>query len=297
MCPYISVKDFAKRYNIDHKQVIGCEFDSHPSQCWSKFSSTNELFTRRRTHLPPSSSSKIEYKKYIQQSFYIATGTTLQPSVNIHLLIASPADCYTVLLNESTLRVWIKGSRFTPSELFKAVIPKSYYLLVCRLAPQHYHRFHCPVTGKITRIWRVGNKHYSVQRFIVNSKVNVFNENVRVVIDIMTNTGSIIHMAVIGATCVASIEFTNKSILSALGRTTGQVLTDEDFVNPVIFTKQPKIYMNDELGIFHFGGSSVALLLPQDIKPTRIFNHISYNTARRTPYETQLTVGDIIGQV
>lgn len=293
-CPSMSVQDFVKKTRLDHRQVLGCEHDTQPSNCWDKFSSLNDIFTRRRTQLPPSSSTPTAYRQYIHRSFYIATGVTLHSSTKTNTFISSPADCFAVGMCESTLRVWIKGKHFSPSELFKATLPSSYYLLVCRLAPQHYHRFHSPVTGKVTRIWQVGVKHYSVQPSIVNSRVNVFNENVRIVLDIKTRLGTI-HMAIIGATCVSSIVFTNKSILSSLSdlkRGGSQALT---YTEPIIFKKPPVIHMNDELGMFQYGGSSIALLIPSTTNRTRIFEHVLNNTNRHVPCETQLTVGDILG--
>ena len=53
-------------------------------------------------------------------------------------------------------------------------------LVIARLAPQDYHRFHSPVDGKVVSISPVvGKQFWTVNPVAINSPVNVFCENVR----------------------------------------------------------------------------------------------------------------------
>ncbi|KAG5525953.1 hypothetical protein RHGRI_032300 [Rhododendron griersonianum] len=92
---------------------------------------------------------------------------------------------------EDSLRFWIKGQKFSVQGLlgkessFNAFTNGS--LVIFRLAPQDYHRFHFPVSGTIEKFVDIPGCLFTVNPIAVNSKYcNVFTENKRVVSIIST---------------------------------------------------------------------------------------------------------------
>lgn len=82
----------------------------------------------------------------------------------------SPADCrmvcYTTLAEAA--EVWVKGRAFTVETLLgpegRDVAPlfAGGSIVVARLAPQDYHRWHMPVTGRIVRQYAIDGALYTV---------------------------------------------------------------------------------------------------------------------------------------
>ncbi|KAF7127833.1 hypothetical protein RHSIM_Rhsim11G0134200 [Rhododendron simsii] len=105
---------------------------------------------------------------------------------------------------EDSLRFWIKCQKFSVQGLLGKESSSNAFtngsLVIFRLAPQDYHRFHLPVSGTIEKFVDIPGCLYTVNPIAVNSKYcNVFTENKRVVAFIA-----------IGATMVGSITFTKK---------------------------------------------------------------------------------------
>ncbi|RKP10319.1 phosphatidylserine decarboxylase-domain-containing protein [Thamnocephalis sphaerospora] len=153
---------------------------------------------------------------------------------------SSPADARTVVFPSVKLaqQLWIKGKRFTTSQLLDLKdSPNSYdnaTLVVSRLAPQDYHCFHAPVSGTIMRMHNVTGEYYTVNPLAVRRNVNVFTENVRVIMEIQRQNGQKVQTAYIGATLVASMRMNVR---------VGQ------WVN-----------RGDKIGCFAFGGSTIVTL-------------------------------------
>ncbi|KAL6329820.1 hypothetical protein AAG906_037532 [Vitis piasezkii] len=84
---------------------------------------------------------------------------------------------------EDSLRFWIKGRKFSIQGLLGKEICSSSFidgtLVIFRLAPQDYHRFHFPVSGTIERLLTYLDAYIQyVNPIAVNSKYcNVFTEN------------------------------------------------------------------------------------------------------------------------
>ncbi|XP_050157133.1 phosphatidylserine decarboxylase proenzyme 3-like isoform X2 [Malus sylvestris] len=92
---------------------------------------------------------------------------------------------------DESLRFWIKGRKFSIHGLLGKDQCSSGFidgsLVIFRLAPQDYHRFHFPVSGTIQKIVNIPGCLYTVNPIAVNSKYcNVFTENKRVVSIIST---------------------------------------------------------------------------------------------------------------
>jgi phosphatidylserine decarboxylase len=107
-------------------------------------------------------------------------------------------------------------------------------LLIARLCPVDYHRFHYPDTGKVIDQWRVKGRYDSVNPVALRTKPDIFIANERHVTLIQTeNFGRIAYIEV-GAVCVGKIVQTHR--------------WNKPFLR------------GEEKGYFLFGGSTVVVL-------------------------------------
>ena len=272
------IKHFVDNYKIDYKSILECQNIKNPEECWKRFRTPNDFFIRKRIGLP------------IQSS---------------HRSLVSPADSYTILINNlQNSNFWIKGKNFTPQKLIFGENNNfdfsKYCLIIFRLAPHHYHRFHSPVNGKVLTIRKLGTEDYSVDPILVNSSVDVYTENQRLIIEIELQNNQKAYLAVIGATCVSSIVISHKNIDKHFHEKYNTDVSLNDFEvgvrNNVIDFSNSNIYINnnDELGKFQYGGSTIVLLYPDnDVnKLTEIGTKILKNSNDTPPNETEIRVGD-----
>ncbi|WOL01555.1 phosphatidylserine decarboxylase proenzyme 2 isoform X2 [Canna indica] len=155
------------------------------------------------------------------------------------------ADCRLMAFNsvDDSLRFWIKGRKFSIQGLLGKDVCSSAFLdgslVIFRLAPQDYHRFHVPVSGTIESFNEIPGHLYTVNPIAVNSKYcNVFTENKRVVSIISSTEFGKVAFVAIGATMVGSIKFTKN--------------------------KGDYVHKGDEFGYFSFGGSTVICVFEKD---------------------------------
>ncbi|KAJ6706291.1 PHOSPHATIDYLSERINE DECARBOXYLASE PROENZYME 2 [Salix purpurea] len=182
------------------------------------------------------------------------------------------ADCRLMAFKsvEDSLRFWIKGRKFSIQGLLGNEIYSSAYadgtVVIFRLAPQDYHRFHSPVSGTIDKFVKIPGCLYTVNPIAVNSKYcNVFTENKREVSIISTAHFGKVAFVAIGATMVGSITFSKKA--------------------------GDHVKKGDELGYFSFGGSTVICVFEKDV--IKIDEDLLANSARSL--ETLVTVGMSLG--
>ncbi|CAN1848803.1 Phosphatidylserine decarboxylase proenzyme 2 [Linum perenne] len=187
------------------------------------------------------------------------------------------ADCRLLAFRSEadSKRFWIKGKKFSIEGLLGNEISSSNFkdgtVVIFRLAPQDYHRFHFPVSGTIEKIQDISGCLYTVNPIAVNSKYcNVFTENKRAVSIISTADFGKVAFVAIGATMVGSITFLKKA---------------GDYVKK-----------GDEFGYFSFGGSTVICVfekgcLLQD--SIQIDEDLLANSARSV--ETLVQVGMTLG--
>ncbi|XP_004230535.1 phosphatidylserine decarboxylase proenzyme 2 isoform X2 [Solanum lycopersicum] len=181
------------------------------------------------------------------------------------------ADCRLMAFNSvaDSIRCWIKGRKFSIQGLLNETCSSEFVngsLVIFRLAPQDYHRFHFPVSGTIEKFLELPGCLYTVNPIAVNSKYcNVFTENKRVVSIISTEHFGKVAFVAIGATMVGSINFSKK---------------EGDYVKK-----------GDEFGYFSFGGSTVICVFEKD--SIRIDEDLLENSGRSL--ETLVTVGMQLG--
>jgi phosphatidylserine decarboxylase len=183
--------------------------------------------------------------------------------------VVSPADgkilAYADISNSDFI---IKGFRFDVSSfLDNPVLAQKYRdgaLLIIRLAPADYHRFHFPVSGILTPDKKVGGDYYSVNPFALRKKAEIFCLNKREYTILSNPSFGDVIMAEVGATMVGSIVQTFKGC---------------------------SVKKGEEKGYFKFGGSTVVLLFEKS--KICIDKDLLINTA--TGYETAVKMGERIG--
>ncbi|KAI4375553.1 hypothetical protein MLD38_013409 [Melastoma candidum] len=140
-------------------------------------------------------------------------------------------------------RLWIKGRKFSVQGLLGNEISSAAFdggtLVIFRLAPQDYHRFHSPITGTIEKHVKIPGCLYTVNPIAVNSKYcNVFTDNKREVLIISSHQFGEVAVVAIGATMVGSITFSKH--------------------------QGDRVKKGDELGYFSFGGSTVICVFEKE---------------------------------
>jgi len=134
--------------------------------------------------------------------------------------------------------VFVKGQEFDVAGLLgSAELAKKYQdspLLLSRLCPVDYHRFHFPCAGIPGETRVLNGPLFSVSPLALRQRLSYLWENKRTITELKTEKmGTVICME-IGATCVGSIHQT--------------------------FTPGQPVDKGDEKGYFAFGGSSTLLL-------------------------------------
>ncbi|KIW72518.1 phosphatidylserine decarboxylase [Phialophora macrospora] len=156
-------------------------------------------------------------------------------------IITSPADCRSVVFNtiDDAKRIWVKGRDYSLEKLFGEAYPldakrfKGGSMGIFRLAPQDYHRFHVPVDGVLGTPKAIEGEYYTVNPMAIRSALDVYGDNVRVLVPIDSVTHGRVMYVCIGAMMVGS----------------------------TVITRKPgeRVRRAEELGYFKFGGSTILL--------------------------------------
>jgi phosphatidylserine decarboxylase len=160
-------------------------------------------------------------------------------------IIVSPADCRSVVFNrmDEATKIWVKGREFSIERLLGNAYPEDAHryknggLGIFRLAPQDYHRFHIPVDGVMGTPKTIEGEYYTVNPMAIRSALDVYGENVRVVIPIDSLEHGRVMVICVGAMMVGS----------------------------TVITRKPgeNVKRAEELGYFKFGGSTILLLFEE----------------------------------
>ena len=183
--------------------------------------------------------------------------------------VVSPADGKILAYDDITKADFIiKGYRFDVSAfLDNPDLAQKYRngaLLIIRLAPMDYHRFHFPVSGMVSLNTKIEGDYYSVNPFALRKKAEIFCLNKREYTLLANPLFGDVVVAEVGATMVGSIVQTFKG---------------------------NSVNKGDEKGYFKFGGSTVVLLFEKN--KIRIDDDLLINTAKG--FETAVKMGEKIG--
>jgi phosphatidylserine decarboxylase len=216
----------------------------------TSFKSFNEFFYRR-----------------IKLKEYRPVASPEDPFVTV-----SPADCRLNVFESvsDATKLWIKGINFNLISLLKDDKLAKYFdngsLVIARLAPQDYHRFHSPVDGIVTMNYHIPGTYYTVNPMAVRQKVDVYTENARTITIIDSPQFGKVAFVSIGAMMVGSI-----------------IITAEIGAH---------VERLSEIGYFAFGGSTIVVLYSKEAQ-VQFDQDILANSKEQL--ETLVKVGESIG--
>lgn len=186
--------------------------------------------------------------------------------------IVSPADGQVFFVPELTdgVTFHVKKHQFSLRTFLDNEALVSRYtggsMLIVRLAPHDYHRFHMPVAGSVTDHGSIGGRYETVQPIGYDQQVPLLT-NHRHIFEITTATKQHLLLVAVGGLCVGTIETT--------------------------YNRQTNYFLKgSELGYFGFGGSTIALLAPQDSINIRT----DILTASSDHHETPVRMGSAVSQ-
>lgn len=147
--------------------------------------------------------------------FYRKLKPAARPVVDKPGSVALPADGRHLVIPEiSKLRdFFVKGTRFNLTALLvNASLAQRYEhggMLISRLCPTDYHRFHFPAAGVPDAPRLVNGPLYSVSPIALARRPSILWENKRCITRLRTESLGEVLLLEVGATCVGSIVHTN----------------------------------------------------------------------------------------
>ncbi|MCP4348173.1 MAG: phosphatidylserine decarboxylase [Desulfobacterales bacterium] len=188
-------------------------------------------------------------------------------------VIISPADGKVMAFDgiHGLDTFFAKGQEFSLEEFLQEQSLSDKYaggtLLIIRLAPVDYHRFHFPADGRISQSTLINGEYYSVSPYAVKNRMKIYWENKREYSVLRTVNAGDILLCEVGATMVGSI------IQS--------------------YTPGTDVEKGQEKGWFKFGGSTVIVLSEKGKIQTD--RDITENT--KNGYETSIKMGERLATV
>jgi len=202
----MKVSRFIRKYHVDESDFV------KPTH---RFRSFNDFF----------------YRKLKPEARPIAPGSDVA---------IMPADGrYRIYPNlDNVDRINVKGHDFSISTLLDDEELASRYqhgsMVMARLCPADYHRFHFPCSGTPSEAKVINGWLYSVNPIAFQKNIDVFTENKRVITELQTQQFGTVAIVEVGATNVGSIIQT--------------------------YSPDAKYEKGEEKGYFAFGGSAIVLL-------------------------------------
>jgi len=194
------------------------------------------------------------YRKLKPQARPIAAGENeiAFPADGRHLVLPDIAACDDF---------FIKGTRFDLAALLRdAALAERFdhgSMLISRLCPVDYHRFHFPCDGTPSASRQINGPLYSVSPIALRRRASIHWENKREITILRTAKLGDVLLLEVGATCVGSIVQT--------------------------YTPDAAISKGDEKGYFRFGGSCFITIFEPD-KICFADDLIEHSKARREVY-------------
>ncbi|MDR1232715.1 MAG: archaetidylserine decarboxylase [Puniceicoccales bacterium] len=233
------IKPFIEKYNL--------KSDSFEKKV-SEFTSFNDFFIRK---LKPSA-----------RPISPKSDAITAPTDGRHL-------AYVNMKNLSPF--FIKGEQLSVEDLIIDKVTAEKFangsVLISRLAPVDYHRFHFPTACVPDKTFLIKGEYSSVHPTAMNGVVDTFLRNKKTSTLLHTENCGDILMVEIGATCVGSIQQT--------------------------FVPKRSALKGDEKGYFEFGGSTVILIFENG--RVQFSDDILENTA--SGVETYVLMGDEVATI
>lgn len=195
-----------------------------------------------------------------------------RPVVSDPCIAALPADGrYLVFPDLSqTDGFYVKGQHFDlPSFLQNSSLARRFShgsMMIARLCPTDYHRFHFPCDGTADEAELIDGPLFSVNPLALRRRLSILAENKRMITEIATEKFGTILYVEIGATCVGTIHQT--------------------------YCSKKAVRKGDEKGFFSFGGSCLVLLF----EPGRISFDEDLVRYSKAGIETRACFGESMGR-
>jgi phosphatidylserine decarboxylase len=168
-------------------------------------------------------------------------------------------------------RFFVKGQSFSiESFLQNPAYAKRFEtgsMLIARLCPVDYHRFHFPCDGIAGKSNLINGPLYSVNPIALKKRIEILSENKRVITEIDSDRFGTVLYVEVGATAVGTIRQT--------------------------FTPGRSVRKGEEKGYFEFGGSCLILLFEEG--RIQFDSDLVENT--RKGFETYARFGESLGRV
>lgn len=186
--------------------------------------------------------------------------------------VVSPADAKLLVFPKITgqMQFFVKTLPFNLETFLQSQPLAEQYnngiMMIFRLAPYDYHRYHFPVTGIAHQAHFIKGRYESVNPLVYNAGIQPLVGNSRYLISLDSTTFGQVLMVPVGAMCAGKM----------------------------VNTYQPDQHQDkgNEAGYFAFGGSTIVLLFKQDtIKPLDQFIKHS-----QEGFETAVTVGEAVAK-
>lgn len=233
------IDPFIENYDLDTAEFV---------RSASEFANFNEFFYRKlkRSARP------------IDQD----ASSVVFPADGRHLCVPDLSDCKGLFVKGQMFDL---GTLLQDSELTERFAGGS--LLLSRLCPVDYHRFHFPASGKTGTTRLINGPLYSVNPIALCQNIEILATNKRTITRLETETLGTVLLLEIGATCVGSIHQT--------------------------YQPNSQVSKGDEKGYFRFGGSSTITIF----EPGRIQfdDDLIQQSSRQT--ELYAKIGDHMGKV
>jgi phosphatidylserine decarboxylase len=156
-----------------------------------------------------------------------------------------PADArYMFFQNiQNTDGFYVKGKKFSLKKLLQEdELAKRYEngsMVIARLCPTDYHRFHFPLSCYPSKTKLINGILSSVNPIALKRDINIFSENKRTMTKLESKDFGLVLFLEIGATCVAGI--------------------NQTYSSEMFYEK------GEEKGYFSFGGSSLIILFEPNV--------------------------------
>jgi phosphatidylserine decarboxylase len=215
--------------------------------------------------------SPFDYKTF-NEFFYRALKPGARPIAAGEKVAVFPADGRHLGFGDvaASPGFYVKGATFTLAELFKDdALAQTFAggsMLISRLCPVDYHRFHFPVSGTPAESRRIDGWLYSVSPVALRHNLRYLVANKREITLIDSPQFGTVAMVEVGATNVGSIQQT--------------------------FVPGRPVQKGDEKGLFAFGGSCVITVFQRG--RIRFDDDIVAESAQHI--ETYAKIGDRLGE-
>ena len=227
---------------------MGVEYDSPDSKAHIRpFMQSFDLVGTMDEMVEPNPEKYATFNEFFAREIKESARPIAEPDND--LVTSSPADCRLTAFPTVDLatKYWIKGFGFTVGKLLgdEQLVERfdGGSIVIARLAPQDYHRWHAPVSGTVESITDIPGAYYTVNPQAINEPgtLDVFCENKRSVMMLRrSSTGAPIAIIAVGAMLVGSIKYV-----------------------PGVGAKGAEVRRGQCLGAFYYGGSTVIVLYPK----------------------------------